>query len=71
MNMTLKLINNLANGAPKMSRNRKTTSKSIKNQGNTHLFFYYRGVVVVHHKYVPQGQTANMEYYMDLMAENG
>lgn len=33
-----KLSNNIANGAPQMSRLHKTPSKSVKNKGDAHRF---------------------------------
>jgi hypothetical protein len=45
----------------------KKVHKSFKNQDHAHCFFfiYIRGVV--HHEFVPQGQTVNAPFYVDVL----
>jgi hypothetical protein len=56
---------NCHSGWENSRRDQKSTSESIKCEGVVDRFFYGRGVV--HHEFVPRGQTVNGQFYLEVM----
>jgi hypothetical protein len=44
----------------------KSAQESFKNQDHAHCFFFYIQRVV-HHKFVPKGQTVNAAFYVEVL----
>jgi hypothetical protein len=51
--------------APWVTSHQKSAQESLKNQDHAHRFFYIRGVV--HHEYVPEGQTVRAKFYVEVL----
>jgi archaeosine-15-forming tRNA-guanine transglycosylase len=51
--------------APWFALHQKSAQELLKNQNHAHRFFYIRGVV--HHEYVPAGQTVNAKFYVEVL----
>jgi hypothetical protein len=51
--------------APWCASHQKSAQESFKNQDHANWFFGIRGVV--HHEYVPAGQTVNAKFYVEFL----
>jgi hypothetical protein len=56
----------VAEGGKIFPATEKSMSESIKCEGVVDLFFYYYWKGVVHHEFVPRGQTANGQFYLEV-----
>jgi hypothetical protein len=48
-----------------VSKAEESSHQQIKNQDNSHLFFYSYGVI--HEEFVPPGVTVNYKYYFEIL----
>jgi hypothetical protein len=48
-----------------LATTKKSTSESLKCEGDVDSFFDWKGIV--HHKSVPRGETVNNEFYLKVM----
>ena len=48
-----------------LATTKKSTSVSLKCEGDVDSFFYWKGIV--HHEFVPRGETVNKEFYLKVM----
>ena len=65
MNTTSKLPNNLANRAKNEPKAKKPRQSRSKIKVMLIVFFGCRSVV--HHEFIPEGQTVNKEYYLAVL----
>jgi transposase len=52
-------------GGKILATTQKSTSESLKCEGDVDSFFYWKGIV--HHEFVPHGKTVNKEFYLKVM----
>jgi hypothetical protein len=53
-------------GGKSLATPKKSTSESLKCEGDIdRFFFYWRGIA--HHEFVPRGETVNKEFYLKVM----
>jgi hypothetical protein len=52
-------------GGKILATTKKSTSESLKREGDVDSFFYWKGIV--HHEFVPRGETVNKEFYLKVM----
>ena len=55
----------VAVGGKILATTEKSTSVSLKCEGDIDIFFYWK--VIVHHEFVPHGETVNKEFYLKVM----
>ena len=53
-------------GGKILATTKNSTSESLKCEGDVDsFFFYWKGIV--HHEFVPRGETVNKEFYLNVM----
>jgi hypothetical protein len=51
-----------------LPRSKKSAQELFKNQDHANCFFFFLNIrEVVHHEFVPQGQTVNAAFYVEVL----